>query len=62
MGTAKNTPVKVHIRLNGHPVGQLTIDNYKLYKIIEQRSSKEGLLEITADSPGVEAYAFTFGE
>ena len=48
--------------LNGNPAGQITIDQHKLYTIIEQKRSQQGLLEITADAPGLEAYAFTFGE
>ncbi|HAU0201922.1 TPA: cytochrome c biogenesis protein DipZ [Legionella pneumophila] len=62
MGTLKGKPVKVNITLNGNSAGQLTIDQHKLYTIIEQHRSKQGLLEITADAPGLEAYAFTFGD
>ncbi len=62
MGASKEKPVKVNITLNGKPAGQLIINQYKLYTVIEQHGSKQGLLEITADSPGLEAYAFTFGE
>ncbi len=62
MGTLKGKPVKVNITMNGNPAGQLTIDQHKLYTIIEQHGSKQGFLEITADAPGLEAYAFTFGE
>ncbi|MDI1352362.1 MAG: cytochrome c biogenesis protein DipZ, partial [bacterium] len=62
MGTLKEKPVKVNITLNDKPVGQLTIDQHKLYTIIEQHGAKDGFLEITADAPGVEAYAFTFGK
>ena len=32
-----------------------------LYELIYQQSPKNGLLEIEADVPGLEAYAFTFG-
>ena len=58
---AQEKPVKVNIMLNGLPVGQLTISQHKLYKLVGQQNSKPGLLEITADAPGLEAYAFTFG-
>lgn len=61
MGT-QQIPVKVSITLNGKPAGQLTVDQHELYTIIKQQGSKQGLLEITAVSPGLEAYAFTFGE
>ena len=62
MGAPKEKPVKVNMILNGNPAGQITIDQHKLYTIIEQKRSQQGLLEITADAPGLEAYAFTFGE
>lgn len=62
MGAPKDQSIKVNIKLNGNPAGQLTINQHKLYTLIEQKGSKEGLLEITADAPGLEAYAFTFGE
>jgi cytochrome c biogenesis protein CcdA/glutathione peroxidase-family protein len=62
MGAPKHTPMKVSIMLNGKPAGKLTIDKHNLYMLIDQHGAKQGLLEITADTPGLEAYAFTFGK
>ncbi len=71
LGTQDGAPVKATISLNGEPVGQMagkdapegtvTIGNHTLYELVRQPSVKNGLLEITALSPGLEAYAFTFG-
>ena len=62
MGAPKDKPIKINIKLNDKPAGKLTIKQHQLYTLIHQRDSKPGLLEITADAPGLEAYAFTFGE
>jgi cytochrome c biogenesis protein CcdA len=60
LGTSGAT-VTVTLKLNGEPVRTLTIDKHTLYELIDQKSSKNGLLEMKADAPGLEAYAFTFG-
>ena len=59
------------ITLNGKPVagsagkdapgGTVTVARNTLYELIDQHDMKNGLLEIRADQPGLEAYAFTFG-
>ncbi|HCI14501.1 MAG: DipZ protein [Gallionellales bacterium GWA2_60_142] len=71
LGAAGSKPVHVTIRLNGEPVGSnagkdapagvVTVGRNTLYELIDQKTPKSGLLEIKADSPGLEAYAFTFG-
>ncbi len=61
LGTSAGTPVHITMQLDGEPVGTLTIDRHTLYELIDQKSPKNGLLEIKADAPGLEAYAFTFG-
>ncbi|MFO1243453.1 MAG: cytochrome c biogenesis protein DipZ [Rickettsiales bacterium] len=73
MGTANGEPVEVTLTLNGHPVsgtllgddaknGTITVDSHRLYSLIDQPEFKSAVLEITADGPGLEAYAFTFGD
>ena len=72
LGTATGQPVTARITLNGKPPGNVagkdapngvvTIDRHSLYELISQPNSNEGVLEITADKPGLEAYAFTFGD
>ena len=32
-----------------------------MHELIDQKTPKNSLLEIKADEPGLEAYAFTFG-
>jgi thiol-disulfide isomerase/thioredoxin len=61
MGAPKDKPIKVNIILNGKPAGEIMVNEYKLYTVINQPVSTQGLLEIRVDSPGLEAYAFTFG-
>lgn len=71
LGTSTGKPVRVSVRLNGKAVGHyagkdapggvVTIERNTLYELIDQKTPKNGLLEILSDSPGLEAYAFTFG-
>jgi cytochrome c biogenesis protein CcdA/thiol-disulfide isomerase/thioredoxin len=71
LGTASGKPVHVSLKLNGEavgnnagkdaPAGAVTVDRNTLYELIDQKTPKNGLLEIETDAPGLEAYAFTFG-
>jgi thiol-disulfide isomerase/thioredoxin len=71
LGAATGTPITVHIMLNGKPVlnadgvdvkdGVLTVAHEMLYTLVDQGSAQDGMLEIQADAPGLQAYAFTFG-
>jgi thiol-disulfide isomerase/thioredoxin len=71
LGTAGGKPVHVSLKLNGEavginagkdaPAGAVTVQRNTLYELIDQKKSKNGLLEIRTDAPGLEAYAFTFG-
>ncbi|MDP1996210.1 MAG: cytochrome c biogenesis protein DipZ, partial [Gallionella sp.] len=71
LGTAGGKPVRVTLKLNGEAVGNnagkdatagvVTVERNTLYELIDQQSPKNGLLEIETDTPGLEAYAFTFG-
>ncbi len=71
LGSASGKPVNASITLNGETVGKnagkdikngtLVIDSHRLYDLIHQQTVTNSLLEITSDSPGLEAYAFTFG-
>jgi thiol-disulfide isomerase/thioredoxin len=68
---AGGKPVHLRVMLNGKPVtagagadvkdGVVTVDRDALYELINQGESKNGLLEISADGPGLRAFAFTFG-
>ena len=71
MGSASGKPIKVNLRLNGAPpgtnagkdfkTGSATIGRNTLYELIDQHTSQRGLLEIQSATPGLQAYAFTFG-
>ena len=71
LGTPSDHPVKITLHLNGQPIGNatgkdapngtLTVNSQTLYELVDQDSAQSGVLDITADAPGLEAYAFTFG-
>lgn len=71
LGAHDDQTATARLMLNGEAVGsaagkdasqgKVTINQHTLYELINQDSAKNGLLEITATSPGLEAYAFTFG-
>lgn len=71
LGTASGKPLHVSLKLNGKavgnnagqdaPAGMVTINRNTLYELIDQQTMKNSLLEIRAQEPGLEAYAFTFG-
>lgn len=72
MGTESGKPASVLLKLNGEapgtasgkdvPDGTVTIRGHTLYELINQTETANSLLEITAQEPGIEVYAFTFGE
>jgi cytochrome c biogenesis protein CcdA len=71
LGTVSGKPVRVSLMLNGKTVGShagrdassgaLVVGRNTLYELIDQQTMQDGLLELRADEPGLEAYAFTFG-
>lgn len=71
LGAAAETPVTAHIVLNGKPVpnadgvdvkdGVLTVAHEMLYTLVDQNAAQDGMLEIQAVAPGLQAYVFTFG-
>lgn len=72
MGTQSGKPVKASLLLNGKPLGDLagkdtvngvvTVNRHDLFELVRQTSVQAGVLEIIANEPGLEAYAFTFGK
>ena len=40
---------------------KVTINGHALYELVNQTKFQNSLLEIAAQSPGIEMYAFTFG-
>ncbi len=71
LGTASGKPIKVKLKLNGAAVGEsaggdapggvVDVKRNTLYRLIDQKTPKNGLIEIETQAPGLEAYAFTFG-
>lgn len=70
MGVTKQ-PVTVKLLLNGKPLAQdkgndvvdnqIIVKHHQLYSLVNLTNENDGTLEIIAESPGLEAYAFTFG-
>ena len=70
LGTAGDKPVKARLFLNGKPLlkangedvinAELTIKNHTLYELISLPKTQNAQLDIQAETPGLEAYAFTF--
>ena len=71
VGTAAK-PVKITIMLDGKPIttgrgadvaadGTVTIQENRLYKLVEGSDYGEHALEIIVNNPGLQVYTFTFG-
>lgn len=71
LGSSSNKPAHAQLMLNNKPLaksagkdapdGKFSVEHYMLYELVNQPEAKEGTLTITADEPGLKAYAFTFG-
>ena len=71
LGTKDGKPVTATLTLNGQPLGsaagknapngKVTVDQHTLYELVNQGAARNGLLELTSNAAGLEAYAFTFG-
>ncbi|MDX2164885.1 MAG: cytochrome c biogenesis protein DipZ, partial [Gammaproteobacteria bacterium] len=61
LGSATNKPITLSIKLNGTPMNTVIVQKHKLYELLNQSQRQNGILEINASAPGLEAYAFTFG-
>ena len=71
LGTSSAQPQKIILKLNGQVLASnagkdtqdstLTVTGHALYELINQPTPQNGLLEISPSTPGLEAYAFTFG-
>ncbi len=71
MGNATAKPIVVKLHLNGKDLvaekgkdvvqSRVSVTGHTLYEVVVQPASVEGMLEVTAESPGLEVYTFTFG-
>ena len=50
----------VRTRVDGKPTGSVTVNADRLYTVVSGAAPRNGVLELRV-SPGVTAYAFTFG-
>lgn len=59
----RDKPVKIDLLLNGKvlPKSSLVVDTHQLYILLSLSEKEEGIIEMTAQSPGLEVYTFTFG-
>lgn len=71
LGSSDDKPKTVTILLNGKPISpaqagkdvhehRIKVNEDRLYELIHLPAISNGILEIQCDSPGLEAYAFTF--
>lgn len=71
MGTTDGSPVKVSLKLDGAPLDKnagkdvkgstIIVNRHRLYELVDLPAPETHLLEISAQQPGLEVYAFTFG-
>jgi cytochrome c biogenesis protein CcdA/thiol-disulfide isomerase/thioredoxin len=71
LGSTEKKSIKLAIKLNGYAIktaagkdvknGVVTVQEHRLYELVNQEKSANGLLEIDVSQQGLEAYAFTFG-
>ena len=70
MVASSDAPVRVRVLVDGKSVehpgldvegGFVTISQSRLYRLVEDAVVGEHTLELIIESPGVEAYTFTFG-
>lgn len=63
MGSNSKIPIKVHLLLDGKPAPKniIEVKDQTLYILIDSPEPINGILELISESPGLEMYAFTFG-
>jgi len=61
MGSALGNSIKVNIALDGKSVKNIIVDKHQLYEALRFEKPTTGVLQLTADEPGLEVYTFTFG-
>lgn len=55
-----NAPVEIVVMVDGKQTGMYTIQSNTLYTLVSNASMGEHTLELVINSPGLEAYTFTF--
>ena len=72
IGSTTHKPIQVNIKLNGKNItsekgddvenSSLHVTEHTLYNVVSLNKYGSGLLELTAQEPGLEFYSFTFGD
>jgi len=72
LGTGTGQPLNAKVNLNGQDLGknagadthngEVLVTKDTLYELVSMPSVEEGFLEVQASEPGLQAYAFTFGQ
>ncbi len=60
-GSSTDSPIKTNIYLDGEHKGTVSFDSYDLYNLMDLSLHGSHILEISPTSPGLQAFAFTFG-
>ncbi|MGE3318222.1 MAG: cytochrome c biogenesis protein DipZ [Candidatus Berkiella sp.] len=61
MGNRTSKPISITVLLEGQPQKEIEIKEHQLYELVNLPKAQAGILEIRISAPGLEAYAFTFG-
>ena len=61
MASATGKPIEVGVAVDGIPVETVTVDGSRLYQVVGQTTARRTRLDLGAGGPGLEMYAFTFG-
>lgn len=61
MGSRSKNSIVVKISVDNKPMPSIIVSNYKLYSLIDDNSTTNGILELQTDNPDLEIYTFTFG-
>jgi cytochrome c biogenesis protein CcdA/thiol-disulfide isomerase/thioredoxin len=61
MGVPPKKSIVVKSLVNGKPIATITVNRQTLYQVASLSKAQDAVLEIQIQSPGLAAYAFTFG-
>lgn len=71
MGNQTSKPIEVYLLLNGKPfmtnkgkdvrLSTIRVADHSIYELVNAKQFGSSILQITASSPGLEIYTFTFG-
>lgn len=65
MGNQSPSAISLHLLLDGKPVPErslVIVRKHTIYELLSAKQRLGGVLEVRVDKPGIELYAFTFGD